>query len=258
MVIVDDKIVVVPADNRDDDRIQSLDDIPQLVKQLEHHFTHYKDLKKPGRLKVLGWGDVDEAKQIINECIKRDTVIGFVRGIMDTTYQTPTYESSSTMTPAESTAMAGFMILYWVVMLVSTVVTVVSMWKLFTKAGKPGWASIVPIYNNIVQLEIAGRPAWWVLLSCLSHSLMFGYRISMIDFVRSYQRSGLWVIGFMLAPVIALPWFAFSSKTQYRGPVAAGRTDFMPVPVPTTAPAQPVYATPAAPEQPTPPSSPQV
>ena len=68
---VDDKIVVVPADNRDDDRISSLDDIPQLVKQLEHHFTHYKDLKKPGSTKVLGWGDADEAKHTINSCIER-------------------------------------------------------------------------------------------------------------------------------------------------------------------------------------------
>ena len=178
---------------------------------------------------------------------------------MDTTYTTPTYESSSSMTPAESTAMAGFMMLYWVVMLVLIVVTVVSMWKLFTKAGKPGWASIVPIYNNIVQLEIAGRPAWWVLLIMLVPFFnVWVSVVSMIDFVRSYQRSGLWVIGFMLAPVIALPWFAFSSKTQYRGPIAAGRTDFMPAPVPTTAPAQPVYAAPAAPEQPTPPVSPQV
>lgn len=68
---VDDKIVVVPADNRDDDRIGSLDDIPQLVKQLEHHFTHYKDLKKPGSTIVKGWGDAEEAKQIIRECIAR-------------------------------------------------------------------------------------------------------------------------------------------------------------------------------------------
>ena len=68
---VDDKIVVVPADNRDDDRITSLEDIPQLVKQLEHHFTHYKDLKKPGSTQVTGWGGVDEAKQVINDCIDR-------------------------------------------------------------------------------------------------------------------------------------------------------------------------------------------
>ena len=72
---VDDKIVVVPSDNRDDgDAITSLEDIPQTVKQLEHHFTHYKDLKKPGSTKVLGWGDVEEAKQIIRSCIERYSV----------------------------------------------------------------------------------------------------------------------------------------------------------------------------------------
>jgi inorganic pyrophosphatase len=68
---VDDKIVVVPADNRDDDRINSLEDIPQLVAQLEHHFTHYKDLKKPGSTIVKGWGDAEEAKVIIKSCIER-------------------------------------------------------------------------------------------------------------------------------------------------------------------------------------------
>ena len=68
---VDDKAVMVPADNRDDDRINSLDDIPQLVKQLEHHFTHYKDLKKPGSTIVKGWGDVEEAKTIVKQCIDR-------------------------------------------------------------------------------------------------------------------------------------------------------------------------------------------
>ncbi|HEX8390166.1 MAG TPA: inorganic diphosphatase [Candidatus Saccharimonadales bacterium] len=69
---VDDKIVVVPADNRDDgNAISSLDDIPQWVKQAEHHFTHYKDLKKPGSTVVQSWGDVDEAKVVIRECIER-------------------------------------------------------------------------------------------------------------------------------------------------------------------------------------------
>lgn len=69
---VDDKIVVVPADNRDNgETINSLEDIPQLVKQLEHHFTHYKDLKKPGSTIVKGWGDANEAKAVIRECIER-------------------------------------------------------------------------------------------------------------------------------------------------------------------------------------------
>lgn len=69
---VDDKVVVVPADNRDDgDAITSLEDIPQLVKQLEHHFTHYKDLKKPGSTQVTGWGDAEEAKAIVHGCVER-------------------------------------------------------------------------------------------------------------------------------------------------------------------------------------------
>lgn len=69
---VDDKVVVVPADNRNTgNSIQSLEDIPQLIKQLEHHFSHYKDLKKPGSTTVKGWGDVEEAKKIIHESIER-------------------------------------------------------------------------------------------------------------------------------------------------------------------------------------------
>lgn len=69
---VDDKIVVVPADDRDSgDAITSLADIPQLVKQIEHHFSHYKDLKKPGSTIVKGWGDIEEAKKIVHEAIER-------------------------------------------------------------------------------------------------------------------------------------------------------------------------------------------
>lgn len=70
---VDDKIVVVPADDRDSgDAIKSLDDVPTRWKeQIVHHFTHYKDLKKPGSTKVLGWGDVNEAIEIVNKSIER-------------------------------------------------------------------------------------------------------------------------------------------------------------------------------------------
>ncbi len=69
---VDDKIVVVPADNRDDgDAINSLDDIGHLTKQIEHHFNHYKDLKKPGSTEVKSWGDAEEAKAVIKSCMER-------------------------------------------------------------------------------------------------------------------------------------------------------------------------------------------
>jgi len=70
---VDDKVVFVPADDRDTaNSINSLDDLTAGWKnQIEHHFSHYKDLKKPGTTIVKGWGDVEEAKEIIRESIAR-------------------------------------------------------------------------------------------------------------------------------------------------------------------------------------------
>lgn len=69
----DHKVVAVPADDRNTgNAIKSLDDLSdQLKKQIEYHFNHYKDLKKPGATTVQGWGDVEEAKATIKECIDR-------------------------------------------------------------------------------------------------------------------------------------------------------------------------------------------
>jgi len=70
---IDDKVIVVPADDRSTgNAITSLADLPkQLIAQIEHHFTHYKDLKKPGSTIVKGFGDIEEAKGIIHEAIVR-------------------------------------------------------------------------------------------------------------------------------------------------------------------------------------------
>lgn len=70
---MDHKVIGVPADDRDSgDHIQVLADLGERwTQQVEYHFNHYKDLKKPGTTKVTGWGDVKHAKKIIKECIKR-------------------------------------------------------------------------------------------------------------------------------------------------------------------------------------------
>lgn len=70
---IDDKVIVVPADDRNTgNAINSLEDLPkQLIAQIEHHFTHYKDLKKPGSTVVKGFAGIDEAKQIIHEAVER-------------------------------------------------------------------------------------------------------------------------------------------------------------------------------------------
>jgi len=69
----DHKIICVPADDRDSDNaVKTLDDVPErLKKQIEYHFNTYKDLKKPGTTKVLGYGDQKEALEVIHDCILR-------------------------------------------------------------------------------------------------------------------------------------------------------------------------------------------
>ncbi len=69
----DHKIICVPADNRDDgNHITSLDDLGERWKsKVEYHFNTYKDLKKKGTTKVLGYGGPKEAIAVIKECIER-------------------------------------------------------------------------------------------------------------------------------------------------------------------------------------------
>lgn len=72
---IDHKVVAVPSDNRDTgNNINRLEDLgKKWMEQIEYHFNHYKDLKKPGTTQVLGWGNTEEAKLIIKECIQRYT-----------------------------------------------------------------------------------------------------------------------------------------------------------------------------------------
>lgn len=70
---IDHKIVCVPDDDRNTgDSISSLDDLSEgLKKQIEHHFNHYKDLKKPGTTNVEGWGDAVAAWTVIESCVTK-------------------------------------------------------------------------------------------------------------------------------------------------------------------------------------------
>lgn len=70
---VDDKIIAVVEDDRNSgDRYQTINDLPaQLIKQIEFHFSHYKDLKKPGSTIVKEFADIDEAKKVIAAAITR-------------------------------------------------------------------------------------------------------------------------------------------------------------------------------------------
>jgi len=69
----DHKIICVPQDDRNDgNTINDISDLSEVLKnKINHHFTHYKDLKKPDTTKVEGWGSKEEAWKIIMECNNR-------------------------------------------------------------------------------------------------------------------------------------------------------------------------------------------
>jgi hypothetical protein len=48
--------------------------------------------------------------------------------------------------------------------LIFAILIIIGWWKLFTKAGQPGWLAIIPIVNGIIYIQISGKPVWWILL----------------------------------------------------------------------------------------------
>ena len=69
---MDHKVIVVPGDDRHSGNRTHYEQLGEdWAKQIEHHFSHYKDLKKPGTTKVLGFGGPDEAWAVIDECLAR-------------------------------------------------------------------------------------------------------------------------------------------------------------------------------------------
>ena len=99
------------------------------------------------------------------------------------------------------------------------VAVIAGFWKVFTKAGKPGWASIVPIYNVYVMLQIAGRPGWWLLLFVIPLvNIVIGILVA-IDIAKSFNKSAGYGIGLALLGFIFYPMLGFSDA-RYAGPAA--------------------------------------
>jgi uncharacterized protein DUF5684 len=97
---------------------------------------------------------------------------------------------------------------------------IVAMWKVFTKAGQPGWASIIPIYNLYVWCKIVGRPWWWILLMLIPFVNFIIAIILCIDMAKSFGKGAGFGIGLALLGIIFLPILGFGSA-QYQGPAAS-------------------------------------
>lgn len=111
-----------------------------------------------------------------------------------------------------------FGLVFAVFALVLTIVMIASMWKIFDKAGKPGWAAIIPIYNLIVLLEIVEKPIWWIVLFFIPFVNAIAFILLDIELAKKFGKDALFGIGLLLLPIVFFPILAFGSaryKTSY-------------------------------------------
>jgi hypothetical protein len=88
---------------------------------------------------------------------------------------------------------------------------IIVMWKIFTKAGQPGWASIIPIYNTYIILKIAGKPGWWLLLMFIPIVNFVVVILAIVALSENFGKGAGFAIGLILLSPIFYPILAFGS-----------------------------------------------
>jgi hypothetical protein len=106
--------------------------------------------------------------------------------------------------------------MYFGFILVISIGIIAGFWKVFEKAGKPGWAAIVPIYNAIVMLEVIGKPIVWILIFFIP---CVGNVIIGLEVAKKFGKDQAYGIGLGLLPFIFFPLLGFSDA-KYLGPNA--------------------------------------
>lgn len=110
------------------------------------------------------------------------------------------------------------------VMLISLAVVIfciAAVWKMFSKAGKPGWAAIIPIYNAVVLMQISGKPGWWVLLLLIPGVNIVILILAMISLAENFGKGGGFAAGLILLPIVFYAILAFGSAEYQPAEVAA-------------------------------------
>lgn len=96
------------------------------------------------------------------------------------------------------------------------IVVIAGLWRVFAKAGQPGWAAIIPIYSTIVLLRIAGRPWWWLLLLLVPVANLIVAIMALNDVARAFGKGVGFTIGLILLSPIFFCILGFGSA-QYQG-----------------------------------------
>jgi hypothetical protein len=109
---------------------------------------------------------------------------------------------------------------FWLIWAALMILVIAGCWKTFEKAGKPGWAAIVPIYNVVVLLDIAGKPTWWLILMLIPLVNIVVALIVSIAVAQAFGKSAAFGIGLALLGVIFYPILGFGDA-EYQGRVSA-------------------------------------
>jgi hypothetical protein len=119
-------------------------------------------------------------------------------------------------TDVETTAPATPSPIFWICYFVVIILLIAGMWKVFSKAGQPGWAVLIPIYNLYILCKVAGRPGWWLLLMLIPFLNLIILIILDIDVAKAFGKGVGFGIGLILLPFIFWPILGFGSA-QYQG-----------------------------------------
>ena len=96
------------------------------------------------------------------------------------------------------------------------IVMFAGLWQVFTKAGKPGWACLIPIYNIVVLLQIVEKPIWWIILMFIPLvNLVIAFLLQMAMAEKFGKGIGV-AVGLFFLPFIFYPWLGFGDAS-YRG-----------------------------------------
>lgn len=103
-------------------------------------------------------------------------------------------------------------------------VVIIPWWKIYTKAGQPGWAVLVPIYNLLVLLKIVGKPGWWFLLFLIPviNIVFLIWTVNLLS--KSFGKDIGFTLGLLFLGVIFYPILGYG-KAQYIGPAGAKKED---------------------------------
>lgn len=123
-------------------------------------------------------------------------------------YDTTMYETTN------QTGVIALLSTYMILILVIAVIMIIANWKVFTKAGKPGWASIIPLYNMYVMFEIAGMNGWMFLLTFIPIVNIIIQIMLYLNLAKKFGKSTGFAIGLILLNPIFLLMLAFGN-TEY-------------------------------------------